>query len=185
MAEVTREARHVLELRALGQGGQVADRHVFEHALPKRGHGGLLCERAWLSPSGSPRSVWEEAWIESANRLETPDAQGGDQRVGRPPTAKRFSPTGLMSLMRLSSPLRHGAIRRRLASCQGTCYGPPGSIRESGMRGGSSLRKELVGKRAGESDPLRSVPVLWPSWLSRRHAGSPSTPGRPLHGAPS
>ena len=40
-----REARHMLKVRALGQRGQVADLHVFEHALPKRGHGGLLWER--------------------------------------------------------------------------------------------------------------------------------------------
>jgi hypothetical protein len=34
--------------------GQIADLHVLEHALPKRGHRRLLCERTWSIPGGRP-----------------------------------------------------------------------------------------------------------------------------------
>ncbi len=52
LAEVTSEPSDVLHVGALGRRREVANLHVFEHALPKRGHRRLLCARAWPIPGG-------------------------------------------------------------------------------------------------------------------------------------
>jgi hypothetical protein len=45
---------------ALCRRGEVANLHVFQHPLPKRGHTRLLCGRAWPIPGQSHGSVCED-----------------------------------------------------------------------------------------------------------------------------
>ena len=43
-AEVAGEAEDMLDVGGLGQRGEVADAHILDHALTKRGHDQLLCD---------------------------------------------------------------------------------------------------------------------------------------------
>src|SRR5262249_12349891 len=49
----------VADVRHLRVRGEIANLHVLDHALTKRGHGVLPCERAWLIPGVRPRAYRE------------------------------------------------------------------------------------------------------------------------------
>jgi len=158
--------RHVLEVRALGQGGQVADLHVFEHALPRRGHSRLLCERAWLSPGGLLRSVREEGWIELA---------GDSRRAGAEISALGY---------RLP---RSSLVQRPLCRSEGLNMAYR-SGRGRQIASGAGPRPRSLPARLRRRVRLRCPDVWPPPWRPRRrhlraaaadlHAAGPAHPGR-------
>ncbi len=83
-ADMTGEPGYGVHVRALGMRRQVPDLHVLAHALAKRGHRRLLCERARPIPGGRPGAYVR---IGASNG-------GANESVGTPGRAIRGSERG-------------------------------------------------------------------------------------------
>src|SRR4029077_1385754 len=95
-AEVAGGAGEMLDVGGLGQRGEVADAHILDHALTKRGHDQLLCDEPRRMAQTHRLAVrWSDEGDDWRLALLV-HIQYEGRRLNHMTTAKRFSPTPLM-----------------------------------------------------------------------------------------